>query len=237
MLGAQVHQVPVVPYSNPNQYQKVAQRLAASLPNAIWSNQFDNTANRDTTRAPRALRSGLRPTAASMPSSAATGTGGTFAGVAEYLKSRRPTVRCVLADPSGQQPVPLRAQWNAQSHRQRIDHRGHRHRADHRQTSRALRSMTPCTSRIPTRCATSTGCCTRGTVSRQHPAASTSPRRCAWRRGSGPGHTVVTVLCDSGANYQSRLFNVNGLNTRVLAANAPRPPAGAPVALRAALVA
>src|ERR1700676_1980311 len=47
MLGAQVHQVPVVPYSNPNQYQKVAQRLAASLPNAIWSNQFDNTANRE----------------------------------------------------------------------------------------------------------------------------------------------------------------------------------------------
>src|SRR5713101_6325181 len=47
MLGAQVHQVPVVPYSNPNQYQKVAQRLAASLPHAIWSNQFDNTANRD----------------------------------------------------------------------------------------------------------------------------------------------------------------------------------------------
>jgi len=42
MLGAEVHQVPAVPYSNPNQYQKVAQRLAASLPHAIWSNQFDN---------------------------------------------------------------------------------------------------------------------------------------------------------------------------------------------------
>src|SRR2546430_10029357 len=48
MLGAEVHQVPTVPYSNPNQYQKVAQRLAASLPNSVWSNQFDNTANRDT---------------------------------------------------------------------------------------------------------------------------------------------------------------------------------------------
>src|SRR3979411_2810743 len=46
-LGAEVHRVPVVPYSNPNQYQKVAQRLAASLPNAIWSHQFDNTANRE----------------------------------------------------------------------------------------------------------------------------------------------------------------------------------------------
>src|ERR1700761_7069575 len=47
MLGAEVHKVPTVPYANPNQYQKVAQRLAASLPNAIWSNQFDNTANRE----------------------------------------------------------------------------------------------------------------------------------------------------------------------------------------------
>ena len=46
-LGAEVHQVPVVPYSNLNQYQRVAQRLAAALPNAVWSNQFDNTANRD----------------------------------------------------------------------------------------------------------------------------------------------------------------------------------------------
>src|SRR5262245_41205234 len=47
MLGAEVHKVPTVPYANPNQYQKVAGRLADSLANAIWSNQFDNTANRD----------------------------------------------------------------------------------------------------------------------------------------------------------------------------------------------
>ncbi|MBV8743100.1 MAG: pyridoxal-phosphate dependent enzyme, partial [Sinobacteraceae bacterium] len=45
-LGAEVHKVPTVPYSNPNQYQKVAQRLAGSLPNAIWANQFDNPVNR-----------------------------------------------------------------------------------------------------------------------------------------------------------------------------------------------
>src|SRR6516165_4258999 len=45
-LGAEVHKVPTVPYSNPNQYQKVAQRLAESAPNAIWANQFDNTINR-----------------------------------------------------------------------------------------------------------------------------------------------------------------------------------------------
>src|SRR6201992_90368 len=46
LLGAEVHKLPTVPYSSPNQYQKVAQRLAASLPNAIWANQFDNPINR-----------------------------------------------------------------------------------------------------------------------------------------------------------------------------------------------
>jgi cysteine synthase A len=46
-LGAQLRRVPAVPYSNPNQYQKVAGRLAQELPGAIWANQFDNTANRD----------------------------------------------------------------------------------------------------------------------------------------------------------------------------------------------
>src|SRR5690606_2058861 len=45
-LGAEVRKVPAVPYSNPAQYQHQAGRLAAELPNAIWSNQFDNTANR-----------------------------------------------------------------------------------------------------------------------------------------------------------------------------------------------
>ena len=66
-LGAEVRPVPAVPYSNPNQYQKVAQRLAASLPNAIWSNQFDNTANRDAHAHTPGLRSGRRPRAAWMP--------------------------------------------------------------------------------------------------------------------------------------------------------------------------
>ena len=55
-LGAQLRKVPAVPYSNPNQYQKVAGRLAAELPNAIWANQFDNTANR--ARSLRIHRSG-----------------------------------------------------------------------------------------------------------------------------------------------------------------------------------
>src|SRR6201990_1086143 len=101
MLGAEVHPVPTVPYSNPNQYQKVAQRLAAALPNAIWSNQFDNTVNRQAhveTTGPEIWTQTNGKVGAFVASS---GTGGTFGGVSEYLKSRRRAIRTVLVDPPG----------------------------------------------------------------------------------------------------------------------------------------
>src|SRR5580704_11557027 len=93
MLGAQVHQVPVVPYSNPNQYQKVAQRLAATLPNAIWSNQFDNTDNREVHVSTTGPEIWAQTNGRIDAFVAATGTGGTLAGVTEFLKSRRRAVR------------------------------------------------------------------------------------------------------------------------------------------------
>jgi cysteine synthase A len=100
-LGAEVRRVKAVPYSDPNHYQKVAGRLADELPNAIWGNQFDNTANRrahvETTGPEIWEQTGGRIDAFV----AASGTGGTIAGVSEYLKSRRPAVRTVLADPPG----------------------------------------------------------------------------------------------------------------------------------------
>src|SRR5689334_23068459 len=89
MLGAEVHKVPTVPYSNPNQYQKVAARLAASLPDAVWANQFDNTVNRQAhfeTTGPEIWEQTAGRIDAFV---AAAGTGGTIAGVSEYLKSRR----------------------------------------------------------------------------------------------------------------------------------------------------
>jgi cysteine synthase A len=101
MLGAEVYKVPTVPYSNPNQYQKVSQRLAGSLRNAIWANQFDNPINRHahfTTTGPEIWEQTQGKVNAFV---AASGTGGTLAGTAEYLKSRNREVRCVLADPPG----------------------------------------------------------------------------------------------------------------------------------------
>ncbi len=100
-LGAEVRKVKAVPYSDPNQYQHVARRLADELPNAVWANQFDNTANR------RAHVDGTGPEIWEQTGGridafvASSGTGGTLAGTSEYLKSRRASIRTALVDPPG----------------------------------------------------------------------------------------------------------------------------------------
>ena len=100
-LGAELRPVPAVPYRDPNNYVKLAGRIAAETPGAIWANQFDNVVNRQAhyeTTGPEIWRdTGGRIDAFVC----ATGTGGTLAGVARYLKERRPEVRVVLADPMG----------------------------------------------------------------------------------------------------------------------------------------
>src|SRR5690606_26432502 len=104
-LGAEVLRVKTVPYSDPNHYQKIAGRLAQELPDAIWANQFDNTANRDvherTTGPEIWAQTGGRIDAFV----AATGTGGTLGGVSRFLRrqanDRGRPVQVVLADPQG----------------------------------------------------------------------------------------------------------------------------------------
>src|SRR6202161_3551408 len=93
MLGAEVYKVPTVPYSNPNQYQKVSQRLAGSLRNAIWANQFDNPINRHahfTTTGPEIWEQTAGKVDAFV---SASGTGGTLGGTADFLKSGQRAVR------------------------------------------------------------------------------------------------------------------------------------------------
>jgi cysteine synthase len=236
MLGAQVHPVPVVPYSNPNQYQKVAQRLAASLPHAIWSNQFDNTANREThlrTTGPEIWQQcGGRIDAFV----SASGTGGTFAGVSEYLKSRRPAVRCVLADPPGSslyeyvRSGTLKATGSgsitegigigrvtANLAGARIDEAVHVEDAETVQWVYRLLHEEGLF---------------LGSTSGINVAATVRVARAL-----GRGHLLVTLLCDGGAKYQSRLFNRAWLEQKGLAAHAPAAPAGPDILIKTALVA
>lgn len=234
-LGAEVHKVPAVPYSNPNQYQRVAERLAERLPNAIWANQFDNTVNRqahiETTGAEIWAQTDGRLDAFTC----AAGTGGTFAGVSHYLKSKRPAVRCVLADPPGSslyayvRSGALKATGSgsitegigigritANMRDAPIDDAVHIEDAETvLHVYRLLREEG----------------LFLGSTSGVNAAAAARVAR-----ELGPGHTVVTVLCDGGAKYQSRLYNREWLTQKGLLAHAAPARGGEPIDVRAAMI-
>ncbi len=236
MLGAEVHKVPTVPYSNPNQYQKVAQRLAASLPNAIWSNQFDNTANRQTHAQTTGPEIWSQTNGRIDSFVAATGTGGTFAGVSEYLKSRRRSIRCVLADPPGSSLYELVRTGTLKATGSGSITEGigiGRVTANLKDApiDDAVHIEDSDSVRFVYRLLNEEGLFL-GSTSGINVAAAV---RVALEMGRG--HTIVTVLCDGGAKYQSRLFNREWLEQKGLAAYAAAPPASAPITLEKALVA
>jgi cysteine synthase A len=100
-FGAELHVVPAVPFTNSANYYHEARRIAESIPGAVWANQFENTANRaahEATTGPEILaQTGGELTAFV----AAAGTGGTIAGVGRALKAHDPRIAVVLADPYG----------------------------------------------------------------------------------------------------------------------------------------
>ncbi len=236
MLGAEVYKVPTVPYSNPNQYQNVAQRLAASLPDAIWSNQFDNTANR---------RAHVRTTGPEIWAQtggelhafvAAAGTGGTLAGVSEYLKSQRRAIRCVLADPPGSSLYEfvrngvLKATGSGSITEGIGIGRVTANFAD-APIDDAVHIADPDTVRCVYRLLKEEGLFLGSTSGINVAAAAQVARQL------GPGHRIVTVLCDGGAKYQSRLFNREWLAQKGLAACAGEPARSEPISLEKILVA
>jgi len=236
MLGAEVHKVPVVPYSNPNQYQKVAQRLAASLPNAIWSNQFDNTANRETHLRTTGPEIWAQTNGRIDAFVASTGTGGTLAGVSDYLKSRRREIRCVLADPPGSS---LYAWFRTGT----LKASGSGSITEGIGIGRITANLegAPLDDALLVEDADTVRCVYRLLYEEGLFLGSTSGINVAAAlhvaRELGPGHTIVTVLCDGGAKYQSRLFNHEWLEQKGLAAYALTPPPRIPIALKAGLVA
>jgi cysteine synthase A len=235
-LGAEVHAVPTVPYSNPNQYQKVAQRLAASLPNAIWANQFDNTANRDAharTTGPEIWAQTKGRVDAFV---AATGTGGTLAGVATYLKSQRRDIRCVLADPPGSSLYEFISSGTLKA-------TGSGSITEGIGIGRLTANLAgaPIDAAVHIEDGETVACVYRllreeglflGSTSGINVAAAVRVAR-----QLGPGHTLVTVLCDGGARYQSRLFNREWLQEKGLASYVPEVSGGPHVSLSQSLVA
>ena len=206
VLGAELRKVPAVPYSNPNQYQKVAGRLAQELPNAIWANQFDNTANRDahfeSTGPEIWAQTGGRIDAFC----AATGTGGTLAGIARYLKSKSAAVRIVLVDPPGSalfhwfKDGELKTDGGS-SITEGIGTGRVTANLEGTPIDDALRISDAQTMHYVYRMMREEGLLLGSTAGINVAAA------VALAKKLGPGHTIVTILCDGGAKYQSRLFN------------------------------
>jgi cysteine synthase len=100
-FGAELHVVPAVGFADDANYYHVARRLAESTPDAVWANQFENTANRDAHERTTGPEIFAQTGGALDAFVAAAGTGGTIAGCGRALKARDPQVRVILADPYG----------------------------------------------------------------------------------------------------------------------------------------
>ena len=205
-LGAELRKVPAVPYSNPNQYQKVAGRLAQELPGAIWANQFDNTANRQAhidSTGPEIWRDTDGKIDAFC---ASTGTGGTLAGVATYLKSQSSAVRIVLVDPPGSalyhyyKDGELKTDGGT-SITEGIGTGRVTTNLEGTPIDDALRVSDEQTMHYVYRLLRDEGLILGSTAGINVAAAVMLAKQL------GAGHTIVTILCDGGAKYQSRLFN------------------------------
>ncbi len=214
-LGAELRKVPPVPYSNPNQYQKVAMRLAAELPNAVWANQFDNTANREAhfqSTGPEIWRDTNGKVDAFI---AATGTGGTLAGTARFLKQQKPSVRIVLIDPPGSALYHYFKDGELKSDGGNSITEGI---GTGRVTANLEGAPIDDAMRVPDsdtmhylyRMLREEGLLLGSTAGINVAGAVRLAKQ------MGPGHTIVTVLCDGGAKYQSRLYNREWLKEKNL---------------------
>jgi cysteine synthase A len=213
-LGAEVRTVPAVPYRDPNNYVKLSGRIAAELNNAIWANQFDNLANRRAhaeTTGPEIWQQTDGKIDAWV---AATGTGSTYAGVALFLKDQNPAIRCVVADPHGSglyshvKTGTITLEGNSIT--EGIGNSRITANLEGVPIDDALRISDPEALATIAQLLHRDGLFMGGSVGINVAAAVRLAQQL------GPGHTIVTVLCDSGARYLSRLFNPEWLATKGL---------------------
>lgn len=223
LQGAELIEVPAVPYSNPNNYVRLsgrlAERLAKELPQgAIWANQFDNLANREGHR----LFTGpeiWRDTAGRVDGfTCAVGTGGTLAGVGMALKAENPAVTIAITDPMGSALYEYYAHGTLHSEGSSITEgigqgRITANLAD-APVDLAFRVADDEALPIVFDLAEHEGLLLGGSSGVNVAGA----MRLA--RALGPGHTIVTILCDSGTRYQSKLFNPAFLQEKQLPAPA-----------------
>ena len=216
-LGAEVRAVPEKPYRDPGNYNHIARRLAEenAAQGWFWANQFDNTANRLAHYRSTGPEVWCQTGGAVDAFVASVGSGGTLGGVALALKERNPRIDIVCADPYGA----AMWSWFTQGNGETNDGDSVAEGIGQGRITKNLEGVTvDAAYRIPDQDALtivnqllreeglfvglSSGINLAGAL--RH------------ARKLGPGHTVVTVLCDSGHKYQSKLFNPEWLATHGL---------------------
>ena len=215
-LGAEVRVVPTVPYADEMNYQKQAGRHADELPNAVWANQFDNTANRLAhyeSTGPEIWQQTNGKVSAFV---AATGTGGTLAGTGKFLQEQNPDVQIVLADPHGSALYNYVTTGEAKmtpgpSITEGIGNSRVTENLKGAQIDSAIQVHDKDMVALVYRLLREEGWFFGSSTGINLCAAAEQARR------MGPGHTIVSILCDTGAKYQSSLFNPDFLAERDLA--------------------
>jgi cysteine synthase A len=212
-LGAELIEVPAVPYKNPNNYVKYSGRLAQKM-GAVWANQFDNTANRDAhiiTTAPEiwAQTDGMVDGFVS-----AVGSGGTLAGVSMGLKSKNKNIKIALADPMGAALYSYYKTGELKSEGSSITEGIGQGRitanlqgavVDNAFQISDQEAIPLCFDLLQHE-----GLCMGGSTGVNVAGAIRLAKE------MGPRHTIVTILCDYGTRYASKLFNPAFLRSKDL---------------------
>ncbi|KAI7569535.1 Cysteine synthase [Hortaea werneckii] len=224
LLGAEVYPVPAVPYDNPDNYNHQAQRHAERLDNAIWTNQFDNTANRqahiETTGPEIWAQTGGKLDAFTC----ASGTAGTIAGVTRYLKTvSEGRVKCYVADPPGSVIYTYVSSGGKMTERKgssitegigqgRITENL---KPDIDLLDGALHIPDEKSIEMVYRCLDEEGLYLGASSCLNVAAARDLAEK------MGPGHTIVTILCDGAYRYADRLFSRKWLESKGLVSAIP----------------
>ncbi|MCA3247015.1 MAG: cysteine synthase A [Azospirillum sp.] len=219
LIGAELRLVPAVPYANPNNYVKISGRLAEAIAKsdpkgAVWANQFDNVANRQAhieTTAPEIFRQ----TGGKIDGFVcAVGSGGTLAGMAMGLRALKPATKIAIADPYGAALYSYFTTGELKSEggsitegigQGRITANLDGLKVDHAyriSDAEAVSIVFDLLREEGLFLGASSGINVAGAI--------------ALAKTLGPGHTIVTILCDGGARYASKLFNPEFLRSKNL---------------------
>jgi cysteine synthase len=204
LCGAELREVPAVPYKDPKNYVHVSQRLAKEL-GAFWANQWDNTANRQGHILSTGPEIWAQTNGKVDAFSCAIGTGGTLAGVSMFLKQKNENIRIAVADPLGAAMYSWFKQGKLESKGSSITEGIGQGRVTKNIEGAPVDDAYPIADAEAVALVFSLlkneGLCLGGSSGINVAGA------IRLARALGPGHTVVTILADSGTRYQSKLFN------------------------------